>query len=218
MHVWLGRSLPEGFSPPPDKRQECLHLSQFYSQPNQSGLLTSMSGWRPLTFFLLVHQQALCGQSTWGHQTLLPDTAAETVSELWGRPEPRGWPPPPPGRGLDWLRPWWRRASWRCAHPLAGAKHTVSKLSQRTHDHTLSPVQARVLCVEKKTGTFLAATHPRPPGPTNFYKRCGSSPAPLPNEGWTVNYHCIVSPKHNALITTLPQVLPCYLENFKTFY
>ena len=214
MHIWLGRSLPEGLSPPSGKWQECLHLSQFYSQPNQSGLLTSMSGRRPLTFFLLVHRQALCGQSTWGHQTLLPDTAAETASELWGHPEPRGWPPPPPGHGLDWLRPWWRRASWRCARPLARAKRAVSVHSQLTHGHARSSVQASVLCVEKKPGTFLAATHPRPPGPTNCDKRCGSSPASLPNEGWTVNYHCVVSSKHNALITPLPQALPCYLENF----
>lgn len=124
MHIWLAQSLPEGF------------FSWFYSQPGQFGPLTSMSGWRPLTFFLLVPQQALCGQSKWEHQTLLPDTAAERVSVLWGHPEPRGWPLPPPGHSLDWLHPWWRRASWHCARPLARAKQTVNMLFQLRHNHT----------------------------------------------------------------------------------
>lgn len=111
MHSWPGQSRPEEFSPPSDTRQECLYLSRFHSQPGQFGLLTSMSGWQPLTFFLLVHQQALCGQSKWAHHSLRPDTAAERASALGGRPEPRGWPPPPPGHSLGWLRPRWRRAS-----------------------------------------------------------------------------------------------------------
>lgn len=155
MHIWLAQSLPEGFSPPTDK------------QPGLSGGVSppvlilfparpvwpphSMSGWRPLTFFLLVPQQALCGQSKWEHQTLLPDTAAERVSVLWGHPEPRGWPLPPPGRSLDWLHPWWRHASWHCARPLARAKETVNMLFQLRHNHPFSSVQASVLWVEEKS-------------------------------------------------------------------
>lgn len=119
-----------------------------------------MSGWRPLTFFPLVHQQALCGQSKWEHQTLLPDTAAERVSVLWGHPEPRGWPPPPPGHSLDWLHPWWRRASWHCAHPLARAKETVNTLFQLRHNHTFSSVQASVFWVEKKSINIFGCYSP----------------------------------------------------------
>ena len=121
-------------------RRRYPRLPWLYFQPSRFGLLTSMAGRQPLTFFLLVHQPHPYGRSRWEHQMLLPDTAAERVSVLWGHPGPHGWPPPPPARSLDWLRPWWHHASWCCAHPLARAKETVNMLFQLVHNHTFSSV------------------------------------------------------------------------------